>query len=148
MFKNHKENITFSYYICFWWNNFKLLRLCAFEIILKHLYQGWNTGSAKNTFINHLYITYNDQYWMIFCSVSFRTVFFKLQAMPFKWVMKSIERGFLNKIKYYSTLHFLVSFIYKWICFNVCAALQCKRYFSLWVSVKTVLKNCFRLFEK
>ena len=72
------------------------LRSCAFEITLKHLYQGRNTGTAKKKkkFINHFSITYNDQYWMLFCSISFRTVSFKLQVMPLKWVMKSMKGDF------------------------------------------------------
>lgn len=117
MFKNCKENKPFYCYICFdetisnsleivcFWNNFK-----TFISRLKYWF-------SQNTFINHLYIIYNDQYWLLFCSMSYRTVFFKLQVMPLKWVMKSTEKRFLNKIKekrtYHSTLH---SSVYKSEC--------------------------------
>lgn len=36
---------------------------------------------------------------MLFYSMSFRTVFFKLKVMPLKLVVKSTERGFLNKLQ-------------------------------------------------
>lgn len=96
------------------------LRSCAFEITLKHLYQGWNTGSAeKKKVINHFSITYNDQYRMLFCSISFRTVSFQLQVMPLKWVVKSMKGDFKIREKIpQRTAQRLVS-VYTWMC-TVC----------------------------
>lgn len=114
MCKNYEENKPFYCYICFdetisdsleimcFWNNFK-----TFISRLKDWF-------SQKPFTNRLYIIYNDQYRLLFCSMSYRTVFFKSQVMPLNWVMKSTERGFLNKIeekrKYHSTLH---SSVYK-----------------------------------
>lgn len=134
------ETISNSLELMCFWNNFK-----TFISRLKYWF-------CQEIFINHLYIIYNDQYWMLFCSMSYRTVFFKLQVMPLKWVMKSTERRFLNKIKekrkYHSTLH---SSLFQYI--NQCVLCVCwiamqKIFLSMSLSQKSFKNISSDSFEK
>ena len=109
------ETLSNSLEIMRFWNNFK-----TFISRLKY----WL--SRKKKFINHFSITYNDQYGMLFCSISFRTVSFQLQVMPLKWVMKSMKGDF--KIRGNTTVHCTAP------CFSVCmnACCVCAGLWQLW----------------